>query len=166
MGGYRSGEFPEDYDLWLRLTRAGHRLAKLRERLLAWRVRDDSASRTDPRYSRSAFDALRARFLSRDPRVREADAFAIWGAGRRTRARAARLLDHGLEPTVWIDIDPKKIGNRIDGVEVVSPQWLATSGPGRVFVLGYVASHGAREAIAGALEAMGFRVGRNYLMVG
>lgn len=34
--------------------------------LLHWRQRDDSLSRRDPRYSRDAFDRLRARYLARD----------------------------------------------------------------------------------------------------
>ena len=34
IGGYRSGPFPEDYDLWLRLRRAGWRLARVPEVLV------------------------------------------------------------------------------------------------------------------------------------
>ncbi len=63
-----------------------------------------------------------------------------------------------------MDIDPRKIGNRLRGVPVVPPVWLARDD--RPFVLSYVANHGAREDIASRLEAMGYRRGVDYLMVG
>ena len=37
FGGYREGDFPEDYDLWLRWLQAGVRMAKVPEELLQWR---------------------------------------------------------------------------------------------------------------------------------
>lgn len=164
-GGYRDGPFPEDYDLWLRLFADGARFDKLPQILLDWRDDPNRTSRTDPRYSREAFDRLRARYLARDPRVREnRELLAIWGAGRRTRRRARHLLERGLKPMVWIDIDPRKIGNRLDGVPVVGPEWLERRPS--PFVLVYVAAHGARPRIESALEGMGYRKGRNYLNVG
>ena len=66
-GGCRQGDFPEDYDLWLRLHQSGHRMAKLPVVLLDWRDSPARLSRTDPRCSREAFDRLRARYLAREP---------------------------------------------------------------------------------------------------
>ena len=114
-GAYRHGEFPEDYELWLRLLHLGHRMEKLPEVLLDWRESDDRLSRTSENYSRDAFDRIRAQYLSRDTRIHDRP-IAFWGAGRKTRQRVQHLLDRGFEPEVWIDIDPKKIGNRIHGV--------------------------------------------------
>jgi hypothetical protein len=163
-GGYRDGAFPEDYDLWLRLVHGGQRLAKLPQVLLHWRDRPGRLSRTDPRYSRDAFDRLRAEYLARDARLQSKRRLVIWGAGRRTRRRAGLLLAQGHRPRAWIDIDPRKIGNRIGGVPVLSPRALDVAD--RPFVLGYVACHGAREQIGNALGAMGYERGRDYLMVG
>jgi glycosyltransferase involved in cell wall biosynthesis len=164
-GGYRHGDFPEDYELWLRLNRLGHRLLKLPEPLLQWRDGPARLSRTDTRYRRDAFDALRARYLAEDARVLTASRrLAIWGAGRRTRRRATRLLEHGFQPIAWIDIDPDKIGNRIGDAPVVSPEWLRRRP--RPFVLSYVAVHGARARIDAELARLGYRKGRDYLHVG
>ena len=58
-GGYRDGDFPEDYDLWLRLNLRGSRMAKIDRCLLEWRQHPGSATRRDPRYAREAFDRLR-----------------------------------------------------------------------------------------------------------
>ncbi|MBT8132419.1 MAG: glycosyltransferase [Gammaproteobacteria bacterium] len=162
-GGYRHGDFPEDYELWLRLNDLGFAMAKLPQVLLQWRDSPQRLSRQDPRCRREAFDRLRAKYLARDARLRGAAHFAIWGAGRRTRQRCAALLSQGFKPAAWIDIDPLKIGNRLDGVPVVSPDWLLEN---RMLVLGYVANHGAREDIAGWLESHNFNRGRDYLMVG
>ena len=121
-------------------------------------------SRTDPRYSRRAFDAIRARYLAADRRLRRERPLAIWGAGRRTRRRADHLLRHGFEPEAWIDVDPGKIGRRIHGVSVVAPDWLDREP--KPFVLSYVANHGARERISACLHRMGYRRGEDYLVVG
>ena len=49
-GGYRDRGWPEDYDLLLRLWRAGGRLGTVPEVLLHWRERAGRLSRTHPSY--------------------------------------------------------------------------------------------------------------------
>ncbi len=165
LGGYRAGDFPEDYELWLRMHSAGERMAKLPQILLEWRDHPQRTSRTDPRCERAAFDRLRAHYLARDPRLlARRHELVIWGAGRKTRQRCRLLLDQGFELQAWIDIDPKKVGNRVGGAWVQPPEWLASGK--RPFVLVYVTNHGAREMIATDLHAMGYRRGEDYLMVG
>jgi glycosyltransferase involved in cell wall biosynthesis len=163
-GGYRDGDFPEDYELLLRLHQQGHLMAKLPEMLLSWRESGGRLTRTDDRYSRDAFDRIRAHYLAQDDRLHQGRPLAYWGAGRKTRQRSAHLISQGHSPHVWIDIDERKIGNVVDGAKVVSPQWLQREE--KPFVLSYVANHGAKELIAAELEAMGYLSGRDYLMVG
>ena len=164
-GGYLDGDFPEDYELWLRLRSLGLRIAKLPEVLVHWREGDGRLSRVDPRYAREAFDAVRARYLADDLAGRlDGRDLAIWGAGRKTRRRCRHLLARGYAPVAWVDIDPRKIGNRLGGVPVVDPDWLDRRP--RPFVLCYVTNHGARDDIAGALGDLGYGRGRDYLMVG
>lgn len=166
-GAYRQGEFPEDYELWLRLLYLGHRMEKLPEILLDWRESDSRLSRVSDNYSRSAFDRVRAQYLSQDSRIHNRP-IAFWGAGRKTRQRVQYLLDKGFEVEVWIDIDPKKIGNRIHGVEVVEPAWLEESieNECKPFVLNYVTNHGARDIARNYLERIGYVMGQDYLEVG
>jgi len=164
LGGYADGPFPEDYELWLRMHHAGLLMAKLPRVLLAWRESPGRASRSDPRYSREAFDDLRARFLAADPRLSPGRPLAYWGAGRRTRLRAAHLIGRGFPPQAWVDIDPNKIGHIVAGAPVVPPGWLDRAP--RPFVLVYVANHGAREFITPILHGYGYRPGADYLFVG
>ena len=166
-GGYRQGAFPEDYELWLRLLHSGHRMEKLPEVLLDWRESDSRLSRVSQNYAREAFDRIRAQYLSQDSRIQNKP-LAFWGAGRKTRQRARHLLDKGFEPRVWIDIDPNKIGNRIDGVDVVEPAWLerANADGDKPFVLNYVTNHGARDIARTYLDRIGYAMGQDYLEVG
>lgn len=164
LNGYAHGWFPEDYDLWLRMASAGCLMAKVPRVLLQWRESPDRLSRVDSRYSRDAFDRLRARFLARDQRLQNATELVIWGAGRRTRLRVRHLQKLGIHPDAWIDIDPEKIGKAFSGQTVHPPEWLDRTP--RPFVLVYVTNHGAREQIAKRLDLMGYCRGLNYLPVG
>ncbi len=165
MGGYSEGDFPEDYDLWLRMNQQGIRMAKLPEVLLSWRERPDRVSRVDDRYSRESFDRLRASYLASDSRLAGGRPVVVWGAGRRTRQRARLVIDRGVAPTAWIDIDPRKIGHTVWGIPVESPEWLEGARP-RPFVLIYVTRHGARDEVASGLGQRGWKRGQDYLAVG
>ncbi|RRQ22412.1 glycosyltransferase [Thiohalobacter thiocyanaticus] len=164
-GGYRDGDFPEDYELWLRLHQQGLRFGKVDEILLDWREHPERVSRRDPRCTRAAFDRIRAQYLSRDPLLRQQRPLAIWGAGRKTRRRVRPLLELGHRPDAWIDIDPRKLGQRLDGVPVQPPAWILEQ-PVRPLVFIYVASHGAREDIAAWLQTHGLQPGQDYYQVG
>ena len=163
LGGYREGMFPEDYDLWLRMYQAGHVMEKVPEVLLDWRESGSRLSRTDDRYGRDAFNILRSEYLASDTRIQNRP-LVYWGAGRKTRLRSRLLIDKGYRPLAWIDIDPKKIGNVIDGARVEEPDWLDRDK--KPFVLNYVTNHGARDLARTFLDGIGYRIGVDYLEVG
>ena len=62
--GYRDVAWPEDYDLVLRLLKAGHELGTVPERLLHWRDGPGRLSRRSPRYSQGAFVECKAEYLA------------------------------------------------------------------------------------------------------
>lgn len=163
LGGYRAGDFPEDYELWLRLHHHGHIMDKLPEVLLDWRESEGRLSRTATQYRRHAFDLLRAEYLALDPRLKNR-AIVYWGAGRKTRQRVQHLIEKGFEPMAWIDVDDKKIGAAYEGARVEHPEWLARDD--KPFVLNYVTNHGAREEIRAFLDDLGYVMGDDYLDVG
>jgi cellulose synthase/poly-beta-1,6-N-acetylglucosamine synthase-like glycosyltransferase len=165
LGGYREGNFAEDYDLWLRMHRAGLGMTKLPEILLDWRDSPQRLSRIDPRCSQQAFGQLRAHYLARDSRLKSHRPLVMWGAGRKTRQRCRLLLERGFMPIAWVDIDPKKIGQRIQGVPVVEPAWLLQQQP-KPLVLVYVRNHGAREWIQDFMAKAAYQRSRDFLFVG
>lgn len=163
FGGYRSGDFPEDYELWLRWIDSGVRIQKVPKYLLRWNDPPARLSRTDARYAPDRFYAAKAPWIARElARTAPQRAVWVWGAGRPTRKRAALLCRHGIRISGYIDIDPKKSGRELAGVPVISPASLPP--PADAFVLGYVASRGARELIRGHLQRSGYSEGRDFLM--
>jgi glycosyltransferase involved in cell wall biosynthesis len=162
-GGYREGNFPEDYELWLRWLEAGVRMAKVPHVLVTWTDSPQRLSRVDPRYEPKAFYAVKAKYLAGAvERTRAGRSVWIWGAGRPTRVRAELLCVHGVEIQGYIDIDPRKWGRIIRGRQIVSPDSMP--GPNDALVLGYVAKRGARELIREHLTGRGFSEGQDFWM--
>jgi glycosyltransferase involved in cell wall biosynthesis len=167
LGAYKDGEFPEDYELWLRLFHAGEHMMKLDEVLIDWRESDERLSRTSSRYSEVAFELLRAEYLAKDTRLRDRD-IVFWGAGRKTRQRAQYLIDSGIKPAAWIDIDNKKVGEKYSGAEVFLPEWLQQQSKQcdeKPLVLNYVRNHGVRLLCQNFLDDAGYVMGEDYLHV-
>jgi glycosyltransferase involved in cell wall biosynthesis len=120
IGGYREGDFPEDYDLWLRLHAAGHRLGKLASTLLRWRDRPRRLSRTDSRYSRAAFRRIKQEHLERlDGDRLRSDGLGLWGATRQARPWRQWLRRLDARPEFVAEIHPRRIGKRILGAPVI-----------------------------------------------
>ncbi len=139
VGGYRPGDFPEDFDLWLRLREAGYSFYKVGAFCVEMRDRPGRATRKDPRYRREAFRGLAMDYVLRNfPLDRP---FALWGAGRGGKPWLRTLCRHNKAPAFLIDVDPKKIGTRPYGIPVHPPSALSKWKP--VFCLVAV---GAREA--------------------
>lgn len=163
FGGYRQGDFPEDYELWLRWAEAGVRLAKLPQPVVRWHDAPGRLSRTDSRYRPEAFYRLKAAYLARElARVAGGRELWICGAGRPTRRRASFLEAEGVRLAGYVDVDPRKIGGVVAGRPVVGPDALPP--PARAFALGYVGTRGAREKIRALLAGQGRGEGRDFLL--
>lgn len=152
-GAYRQGDFPEDYELWLRWMDAGVRFAKVGEKLLTWNDAATRLSRTDPRYAVEAFYRVKCNYLGRwlTKNVTSDRPVWLWGAGRVTRKRF-RTLEHTWKKFQgFVDIDPKKIGRTLEGRNFVAPSGI----PPEAFVLVAVSSRGARDRIRAVLHSQG-----------
>ncbi len=163
FGGYREGDFPEDYELWLRWLDGGVRMGKCRRPLLRWNDPPTRLSRTDARYRPRAFFRCKAEYLARwlrthNPRHPEV---AIWGAGRETRKRIEPLAEFGVRIQAYVEIDPKKIGQVVHGRPVLDGRQALD--PEQHFVVACVGSRGAREDIRRRLRQAGFREGRHFV---
>lgn len=163
-GGYAEGDFPEDYELWLRWMDAGVRLGKVNAELLVWNDLPGRLSRAEARYRTDAFYQIKCVYLARWLKGHLAPDRQIWlwGAGRVTRRRFWALEPAGIHFAGFIDIDPKKLGRTRDGRPVVGPNALPETA--RAFVLAGVAKRGARELITAQLGRNGRREGRDYLL--
>jgi hypothetical protein len=181
-GGYRDTGWPEDHDLVLGLWAAGCRLGKTAEVLLEWRERPDRASRTDPRYGADAFRRCRVHWLKRTVlradwpetwRRREAAGrtrpplapapeaptaslrpVVVWGAGPVGKSFSLELQRQGVEVVAFVDLDPRKIGQRIHGAPVIAPGEVGP--PAGAFAVAAVGADAARGEIRASLGAAGW----------
>jgi glycosyltransferase involved in cell wall biosynthesis len=157
VGGWREGDFPEDWELWLRLLEAGEALVCLPEVLHRWTDHDTRLTRTDPRYARDRHDRLRAQFLL--ARFRNGP-LAIWGAGARGISLCRAMQAQGGRVERFIEVNPRKIGQRIHGVPVVWPDDLGR--PGEEHVIAAVGASGARAEIRAYLDSRGHLEGEHF----
>ncbi|HET9888604.1 MAG TPA: glycosyltransferase [bacterium] len=151
--GYRQGEFPEDYDLWLRGWRAGWRFAKIPRVLVHIRDHPRRLTRTDPRYTPRAFLACKAEHFiaARDLVGRDV---VLWGAGRDGVRTARELQRRGVRIRFFVDVAPGKIGRSLVKTTVRTPDALREK-PGCPVVVA-VGVKGARAKIREHLLAKGY----------
>ena len=152
LGGYRDTGGPEDYDLWLRAHAHGARFAKCPETLLDWRDRKGRLTRRDPRYAPERFHEAKRAALCRGP-LAAPRRVVVWGAGRIGKgwARSLAAAGHALE--AFVEVDPRKLGQRIHGAPVVDVAG-ASRFPSALHLLA-VGQPGARTRIRAEARALG-----------
>lgn len=153
MGGYRDMGWAEDYDLWLRMARAGVRFARSSEPLLFWRDRPERATRTMDEYSADAFRRCKLHHLQ-SGFLQGVGEVILAGAGKEGRAWQRLLAAAGIRTTLWVDVDPKKSGRLLHGARIVAPEAVA---PGAGKMLVTVGTRGARSGIRAWAATAGFR---------
>jgi glycosyltransferase involved in cell wall biosynthesis len=156
---YRPVDWPEDYDLVLRLWAAGGRFRNVEEVVLDWRDHPSRLARTDVRYSLEAFarckvDHLRRHLLRGRPAV-------VWGSGPVGKLHGRMLLEAGVEVSAFVDVDERKIGKRIYGI----PVHAHDDGPRDGVVLGAVAGEAARARLRDLAREQGRREGDDFVAV-
>lgn len=164
-GGPREGNFPEDYEQWLRWLEQGVRFGKVLEAVIIWNDPPTRLTRNDNRYSPEAFARVKTQYVLQEI-VRHYDdrKIAVCGAGRVTRKRYRELLDE-LEPMMgcYVDVAPQRVGKTIERKPVVTLDSI--NDPDENYVLVLTAMHGAREVIKSNLIDKGFVNGKDFVLV-
>ena len=148
VGGYRSGKLPEDYDLWLRLVAKGLRITNVAHEVVSIRDHSGRLTRTDSRYSRSAFDTCRRDFLQKTA-LAEPRRVVLWAGVRGGRPWLRWLKTGGHQVIAVIDIGQSTVRS---GVPVLPPATL----PNLDFdiLLVAVGARGARDRIRNDLATL------------
>ena len=159
--GCVQGPFPEDYDFFLNVTQdPSLKTGKVDETILFWRDHPERATRTDQRYEVSSFDACKRHHLLRGP-LKNQNRVLFWGAGQTGKPWIRWLLSQNRSIDCIIDVDPRKIGQRLHGISVSDPTYLkALSTPPECLLIA-VGAQGAREKILAHLLKQGYQPGTN-----
>ncbi len=164
-GGYRDGDFPEDYELWLRLLARGARFARLPRVGVLVREHRDRTIHHEPRYRPEAFRRLKMAHLRAEV-LPEGEPVVVFGGGRVAKAWLRDLLRSGLEVAALADLDPRRIGMRIEGVPVVHAREAAREGAyGRLVGLGALGRPAARAELRRRLPDLGRVEGADFFFV-
>lgn len=155
-GYYRDGDFPEDYEFFLRLMQAGVSMTKVSANVLKWVDSEQRLTRTDPRYHQNYFHQLKAQYLTDwlkkhnpyHPNV------LVWGAGRLSRRRSDFLSKNGVSITQYIDI---KKASGVMHYQDIPP-------PGQCFIVSYVSNRGVRDQIKSFLIERNYREGIDFIL--
>ncbi|WP_462249355.1 glycosyltransferase family 2 protein [Ekhidna sp.] len=155
-GMYELGDFPEDYEFFLRLQAEGVKMGKVDEHILFWRDTESRLTRKDEHYSQDAFFRIKAKYLAKwlalnnpnHPKV------YLWGAGRLSRRRSDYLIKEGVQVVSYVDL--KEAKNTI--------HYSKIPGSEEAFVVSYVGNRGARDNIRSYLNQNGYSEGVNYIM--
>ena len=165
LGGYLKGDFPEDYELWLRWLSTGVEMRKVEETLLLWNDPPNRVSRTSQYCSPEAFSRIKAVYLAKEiNRIAQSRQIWLCGAGRITRKRSNYLLQQGISIAGYVDVNPAMSGKTAGGFQVIAPQEIPS--PQNCVVISYITNRGARTEIARMLEEKGFANGKDYILAG
>ncbi len=158
--GYRDCDWPEDYDLLLRLLLRHEPVGVVPRRLLSWRDSPQRLSRTSARYTLERFTACKAAFLAASF-LATTDRYRLWGYGDTGKALRRALLVYHKTPSHIVEIHPGRLGQCIHGAPVIPPQALAQLP--RCPVVVSVAGEEARGKIRQAMRQMGFVELRDFV---
>ena len=129
--------------------------------LLQWRDHQRRLSRHDPRCATEQFIAAKAWALKRlHLQTRPA---IICGTGRQALSLHDSLVNEGVKIHSFVDINPSRIGGLKRGLPVWSIQQLRKNRSNEL-LLGVVGAWNARDKLRTALEALGFRDSKDFLM--
>jgi glycosyltransferase involved in cell wall biosynthesis len=165
-GGAVQGDFPEDYEMWLRWMDAGVRFEKIPEVLFTWNDIPSRLTRNDARYSTDAFERAKTDYLVKFIRTNNAQRRPLYicGSGRITRKKSELLQKSGLTIGGFLEIDTTKAGREYEGIPVIRFENRPDSN--HAYIVNYVSVRGAREQLRNIFNAEGRTEGDDFVMAG
>lgn len=160
-GSYADGNFPEDYELWLRWLEKGIKIYKLPDKLIRWYDSKNRLTRIDDKYSDEAFFNLKTLYLAKWLKIHNPfhPNVVVWGASKISRNRAKALKIHEIKIGAYIDISEKR---QLED-EIIYYKNLPS--PQDIFILVYLKEETMRAKTQQFLEENNFMEGRDYLLL-
>jgi len=163
FGSYREGDFPEDYELWLRMMDQDVRFSKIDGIILDWYDEETRLSRIHKRYSVEAFYRIKTKYFTKwfmNRFQQKLPPLLIWGTGKSVLQKSKYLDEYGLTISGYIDVvskPDKKIRNK--------PVFYYKNIPENVFILSYVSDRVGRLEIHEYLIKKGYKEGKDFYLM-
>lgn len=160
-GLYKAGDFPEDYEMWLRWLQEGVVIGKIDQPVLKWYDSDLRLTRTNSIYSDEAFFTIKTHYLGME--LKKINKFypnvVIWGASKVSRKWIGLLKDNGIEIEYYIDTKRnRQIDKHVIYYEQIPDQ-------GSCFVLVYMKHQKIRQQIHDFLISKNYKEGEDFLLL-
>ena len=164
-GAYKEGNFPEDYELWLRWLSNGVRMEKLKSNLLTWYDSPRRLSRIGKCYSEDAFQQVKAAYLSKwlNEQNLLKKKISGWGLGKVAKKQIKHIKSQHINFSRFYEVDPAKVGNFYQGSPIVSFNEISLDQ--EEFILVLTGSRGAKEKIHKFLTGKSLSLGTDYLFI-
>jgi len=121
-GAFNHDRYPEDYDLTFRFRKHQLKCLPCQEVLHLWRDYPTRTSRTSKNYAQNSFLELKVYYFL-DLDYNSGRPLALWGAGDKGKEIAKLLIEAEVD-FYWLCDNPRKIGKKIYGHELLSYQAL------------------------------------------
>ena len=118
LGGFKSLDYPEDYDLCFKAYLNEVEIHGISEKLHFWRDYPERTSRNDNNYADNTFLALKLRYFIQKELDASTNLF-LWGAGSKGKRIAQKLQNKDVN-FQWLTDNPKKIGKSIYEIPLIS----------------------------------------------
>lgn len=158
IGGICSGDYPEDYELCLRMLDAGVKVLHVPEVIHHWRDHGQRASRNDPHYSDNLFSDIKIEYFIKEAK-REGLKVQLFGAGRKGKQIAKKLIDLG-QAFTWISSNENKIGHNIYGKIIRDSESIDQNGIHKIIVA--ISGPEDQKLIKHQFEKMALIVQKDY----
>jgi glycosyltransferase involved in cell wall biosynthesis len=160
-GKYMDGDFPEDYEFYLRAVRHGLTAEKIPEVLLIWNDSEERLTRTDTRYSRDAFQSIKSVYLASSLKRRfgSVPSIWVWGAGKLALRWSEMLEKEGVKINGFIDVDAGKVS---DNPSVIHYTDIDLNDQN--FIVSLVSNRGKREEIRSFLKSRRYIEEKDFII--
>ncbi|MGL1887678.1 MAG: glycosyltransferase family 2 protein [Reichenbachiella sp.] len=160
VGLFHHGDFPEDYEWFLRACENRINSEKILTTLLDWHDGSNRLTRQDDRYRTDAFFDIKTKYLVQELKRLNQKEVWIWGAGKLGIKRSKQLIEYGIKICGYIDIKKKSL------VQYTCIEYDNISLPVHPFIISYVTNRNVREEIREHLNNCGYTELKNYIIAG
>jgi glycosyltransferase involved in cell wall biosynthesis len=157
---YKNGNFPEDYELWLRWLQQGRKMAKIDSMVLRWYDSENRLSRTDFRCSKSSFTWLKIEYLTHwiKTNVQPNKEIIIAGVGKLSRPMIEQLVKNGIIVQGITDLKSRSF------LDLPFTPWKEIKPSENTFIVSMVSNRGSWRLIREDLENRGFQIMRDFIL--